>query len=85
MTPKWWPQPVARREFLGAGGLVLGGLGGAVEAAPALLVYYCHKSLVLRELREPSCRKSCSALELETAKANLPQPLIVLTLPYALA
>src|SRR3954451_8289346 len=33
MTPRWW-RHVDRREFLGTGALVLGGLGGA---APALL------------------------------------------------
>ncbi|HMF14486.1 MAG TPA: hypothetical protein VKE94_19355 [Gemmataceae bacterium] len=37
MTPKWWRHPVDRREFLGVGGLALGGLASAAGAAPALL------------------------------------------------
>src|SRR5437764_6343484 len=37
MTPKWWQYPVDRREFLGVGGLALGGLASAAGAAPALL------------------------------------------------
>jgi hypothetical protein len=37
MTPKRWRQDVDRREFLGMGGLVLGGLGSARGAEPFLL------------------------------------------------
>jgi beta-galactosidase/beta-glucuronidase len=37
MTANWWRQPVDRREFLGVGGLVLGGLGRADGTASALL------------------------------------------------
>ncbi len=37
MTPDWWPQNLDRREFLGVSGLLLGGLGSAAGAAPALL------------------------------------------------
>ena len=37
MIPNWWRQYVDRREFLGVSGLVLGGLGSAAGAEPALL------------------------------------------------
>jgi hypothetical protein len=37
MNLKWWRQQVDRREFLGVGGLALGGLGNAEGTAPAVL------------------------------------------------
>lgn len=37
MSTRSWRQPIDRREFLGAGGVVLGGLGSGAEAAPAIL------------------------------------------------
>jgi beta-galactosidase len=37
MSLEWWRQPVDRRKFLGAGGLVLGGFAGAGEAPQAVL------------------------------------------------
>ncbi|HEY7423298.1 MAG TPA: hypothetical protein VH682_03560 [Gemmataceae bacterium] len=37
MTSKWWRHPANRREFLGVGGLALGGLASAAGAAPPLL------------------------------------------------